>query len=466
MFLPNGTHIFNKLQSFLRVQYRRYGFQEVLTPTIYKKSLWEQSGHWDNYKDDMYSVVGRGASGHKENTEIGEDEEYGLKPMNCPGHCLLFKSETRSYRDLPVRYADFSPLHRNEVSGALTGLTRVRRFHQDDGHIFCRPSQISEEISRTLDFVSLAMKTFGLGPFKLVLSTRPEKDFIGTEAEWERAESQLREALNKNGKDWELNPGDGAFYGPKIDIILKDANGKEHQTATIQLDFQLPQRFGLEYVAPSDQDSDVRSKDLVPSDSHMGRSTPVLIHRAIFGSLERFMALLIEHYNGHWPFWLSPRQVIILSVNQSPELIDAIHNLKERISNVLVENAGPGKKLAMTDPIPLNHQYFMVDTDTSARELKKKVAEAKHKRYNLIIVCGPKDLQEAKTLSTAGDQEHDLLGQVRFSVDIKGQLRSLETMDVLTQQLNKTGDLKNSRAIRMNEEELRKFMMALNDQYL
>lgn len=180
LFLPNGAKMFNKLSNFLRTQYAKFGFEEVITPTIYKKSLWEKSGHWENYADDMYAVTGRGASGEREGRQVGEDEEYGLKPMNCPGHCLIFASKKRSYRDLPLRYADFSPLHRNEVHGALSGLTRVRRFHQDDGHIFCRPSQIREEISRTLDFIRLTYKTLGLGPYRLALSTRPADHFIGT----------------------------------------------------------------------------------------------------------------------------------------------------------------------------------------------------------------------------------------------------------------------------------------------
>jgi threonyl-tRNA synthetase len=195
LFLPKGARMFNKLTNFLRAQYEHFGFQEVITPTIYKKSLWEKSGHWENYAEDMYSVTGRGASGETHEAQIGQDEEYGLKPMNCPGHCLLFASKQRSYRELPIRYADFSPLHRNEISGALSGLTRVRRFHQDDGHIFCRPSQIRDEISRTLDFVKLTYKVLGLGPYRLALSTRPSDHFIGTVEEWDNAEDALQRSL-------------------------------------------------------------------------------------------------------------------------------------------------------------------------------------------------------------------------------------------------------------------------------
>jgi threonyl-tRNA synthetase len=219
LILPNGAYVFQKLQSFLRAQYPQFGFQEVITPIIYKKSLWQISGHWENYAEDMFSVKGRGATGQAEQAQIGGDEEFGLKPMNCPGHCLLFRDEIKSYRDLPIRYADFSALHRNEVSGSLTGLTRVRRFHQDDAHIFCRPDQILSEIEQTLKFVGMVYDTFGLGPYKLLLSTRPKDSFIGTVDEWDRAENQLSTALDNIGSEWAINEGDGAFYGPKIDII-------------------------------------------------------------------------------------------------------------------------------------------------------------------------------------------------------------------------------------------------------
>ena len=245
MFLPNGAKIFNRLVDFLRKQYVRYGFEEVITPTIYKKSLWAKSGHLENYADDMYTVTGNvqhaaavseSCCGSHPETMKPEDEEegdYGLKPMNCPGHCLIFASKRHSYRDLPIRYADFSPLHRNEISGALSGLTRVRRFHQDDGHIFCRPIQVEEEIKKTLDFVKVVYTVlrFGVG-YRLALSTRPKDHYIGTEEEWGQAESALKRALDASGMEWGVNEGDGAFYGPKIDIILKDSDGKEHQTAT------------------------------------------------------------------------------------------------------------------------------------------------------------------------------------------------------------------------------------------
>jgi threonyl-tRNA synthetase len=396
------------LTTFLRDQYAHFGFQEVITPTIYKKSLWEKSGHWENYAEDMFSVTGRGASGENEGRQIGEDEEYGLKPMNCPGHCLIFASKQRSYRDLPIRYADFSPLHRNETSGALSGLTRVRRFHQDDGHIFCRPSQIREEISQTLDFVRLAYEVFQLGPYRLALSTRPKGNFIGTVEEWDSAELALRESLDASGQEWTVNEEDGAFYGPKIDIILKDSDSIEHQTATIQLDFQLPKRFELEYKAPAPE---LEQKGLTTTDPELlrkeGSVTPVLIHRAILGSVERFMALLIEHYNGRWPFWLSPRPAIILTVNDEESVVKYARGAQEKLQRnglpSYLRAPASDPEFSPIHPIEApnglpwarapHHMNLVVDLDDSARSVKKKISEAKRKRYSLIIVVGNKNVE-------------------------------------------------------------------------
>jgi threonyl-tRNA synthetase len=386
LFLPNGAKLFNKLTNFLRAQYEHFGFQEVITPTIYKKSLWEKSGHWENYADDMYAVTGRGATSQTENRQIGEDEEYGLKPMNCPGHCLIFASKQRSYRDLPIRYADFSPLHRNEIHGALSGLTRVRRFHQDDGHIFCRPSQIRDEISKTLAFVKLTYRVLGLGPYRLALSTRPKDHFIGTIEEWDNAEEALRQSLDASGEAWTLREGDGAFYGPKIDIVLKDTDGKEHQTATIQLDFQLPKRFELSYQAPA---PDLEQRGITTSDPKalevQGPVAPVLIHRAVLGSVERIMALLIEHYNGRWPFWLNPRQVVILTVNDKPETVTYAERAKTVLRSVGSNFRSPLGALTIEDRLS-------VDIDSSPRNLRKKIAEAKSKHYSVIIVVGSQDI--------------------------------------------------------------------------
>jgi threonyl-tRNA synthetase len=385
ILLPNGAIIFNRLVGFLRKQYVRYGFQEVITPTIFKKALWAKSGHLENYADDMFTVTSTSPS-RKEVSENAEEDEYGLKPMNCPGHCLIFAAQKRSYRDLPVRYADFSPLHRNEISGALSGLTRVRRFHQDDGHIFCRPSQIEEEIRRTLDFVRIAYKVFRIGPYRLALSTRPADHFIGTIEEWTRAESALKSALDASGQKWAINEGDGAFYGPKIDIILRDSDGKEHQTATIQLDFQLPKRFGLEYQAPAPEseqrgESTEKSQEL----AQYGPVTPVLIHRAVLGSVERLMALLIEHYDGNWPFWLNPRQVMILTVNDKPEVLQFAQSTR----NTLL---GTELSAASEDGPVVNATQLTVDIDDRTISLGVKAHEAKSKGYGVIVTIGPRQL--------------------------------------------------------------------------
>lgn len=393
LFQPSGTHVLQKLQAFLRAQHPSYGFKEVLTPTIYKKSLWETSGHWDNYKDDMFAVIGRGAQGgHDPEREIGENEEYGLKPMNCPGHCLLFKSQRRSYKDLPIRYADFSPLHRNELSGALSGLTRLRRFHQDDGHIFCRHEHIKREISRTLDFVQLVYQTLNLGDYKLRLGTRPEQ-FIGTIDDWDTAETRLRSALEESGRLYSINHGDGAFYGPKIDILLTDADGKDHQTATIQLDFQLPKRFELEYDAPGSSKNE----------------TPVLIHRAILGSLERFMALLMESYNGKWPFWMSPRQLIVLTVGENV-------NVRKRGEDMARQLASPD---ARPGAQTLKARSFMVDCNNGDQSVGRKILDARRKDYNFYAVVGERNLkhppdQQTLDLSLASHpQEHDVQDAIK-----------------------------------------------------
>ncbi|KAG6214027.1 hypothetical protein E4U50_000720 [Claviceps purpurea] len=421
IFLPNGARVFNRLVDFLRKQYVRYGFEEVITPTIYKKALWAKSGHLENYADDMYSVTGGATTTHpappnqkgeQDGKAVGccdadrhavttrddpqlddsHDDEYGLKPMNCPGHCLIFASKIHSYRDLPVRYADFSPLHRNESSGALSGLTRVRRFHQDDGHIFCRPCQVEDEIKKTLDFVKAVYSVLKLGvSYRLALSTRPQDHFIGTTDEWDRAEDRLKRALDASGMDWTINEGDGAFYGPKIDIVIRDSDGKEHQTATIQLDFQLPKRFGLEYQAPAPE---YEARGETTTDpallAHYGPVRPVMIHRAVLGSVERLMALLIESCNGKWPFWLNPRQAIILTVNTSQPVLDWADQVRDVLLGLRQEPGEPGDPLADG---PLNTTGLAVHVDYSARSLGAKIREARGNGYGRILVVGEDDVK-------------------------------------------------------------------------
>ncbi|PSR79819.1 threonyl-tRNA synthetase mitochondrial precursor [Coniella lustricola] len=414
ILLPAGARIFNRLVDYLRRKYVQYGFQEVITPTIYKKALWAKSGHLENYADDMFTVTSSSPARRdlKEPTQDGkaaqeeEEEEYSLKPMNCPGHCLIFGAHRHSYRDLPIRYADFSPLHRNEISGALSGLTRVRRFHQDDGHIFCRPSQIEDEIKSTLDFVRETYATFKLGPYRLALSTRPEDHYIGTLQEWDQAEAALKSALDRAGQQWTLNPGDGAFYGPKIDIILRDSDGKEHQTATVQLDFQLPKRFELDYEAPAPA---LEQQGLTTEDPHLlatkGGVRPVMIHRAILGSVERLMALLIEHYDGKWPFWLNPRQVVVITVNDTPPVLAAAEKarrvllgLEQPSAPVAAGSESPAESGAGSDSIGINGHPSMltVDLDSRATGVGTKVREAKTKGYGAIVVVGPRNVKSGQ----------------------------------------------------------------------
>lgn len=282
-FLPKGFVIYRELQNFIREQYRVQNYREVMTPNMFNKKLWETSGHWEHYKDDMYILDIEGV-------------EFSLKPMNCPSHCLIFKNEFKSYKDLPLRIADFGALHRNELSGTLSGLTRVRKFCQDDAHIFCSLEQIEDEIDKLIQLVDYVYKDTFMMSYEIELSTRPEGS-LGTDEMWEKAEKSLAKAIERNGKEYKICEGDGAFYGPKIDFRIRDCLNRIHQTATIQLDFNLPERFELKY------------------ESKKGKSErPVMIHRAILGSVERFMAVMIEHFAGKFPLWLAPVQIEIINV--------------------------------------------------------------------------------------------------------------------------------------------------------
>lgn len=396
--LPHGMRLARKVERVVRDLYDVYGYDEVQSPQLYKTSLWKRSGHWDNYRDDMFAAEGykerlSPIPGDKSSVEgrqgccsidhgSAEDETFGLKPMNCPGHCLIFASQERSYRDLPIRYAEFSPLHRNEASGALTGLTRVRRFHQDDAHVFCRPDQVAGEIDSMLAMLTSAYDTFGFSSFELVLSTRPHDSFIGSVEEWDRAEAGLKSALDASGRKWELNQGDGAFYGPKIDIRLVDGQGRRHQTATIQLDFQLPRRFELSYADPFAKDTGERS-------------VPVMIHRAILGSVERFMAILIEQTSGWWPFWLSPRQAIVIPAQtNNPELQKYAEDLTKYLSLGVHPDASP----ASSTERHLQRFYIDLESNPQNEKLGKLVRKAQLSRYNYILVVGEREM-ETKTVN-------------------------------------------------------------------
>lgn len=365
-FLPHGTRIFNKLLKFMKLQQEKQGFTEVITPLMYKKQLWEISGHWSKYSEDMFRVEGNDKSKFDEDEK---DDIYGLKPMNCPGHCIVFKRFNRSYKELPIRFSDWSSLHRNEASGALTGLTRVRRFHQDDGHIFCTNDQIGDEISKTIKLIKICYNIFGLNKFRMMLSTRPD-NYIGNLEDWNIAENELSNVLNKElgNNKWSLREGDGAFYGPKIDILLTDKFGKEHQSATIQLDFQLPQRFKLEYQNDKD-----------------GYDIPIMIHRAIFGSVERFMALLIDHYQGKWPFWLSPRQAIVIPINDNHKLY--ANKIVKQLSNESEDFENATK---------LNENKYFIDLDDRNETVGFRTKDAINKGYNYIILIGDKEIENGE----------------------------------------------------------------------
>jgi len=288
-WLAKGTVLWNTLADYMRGVLIPAGYVEVKAPIIFNKALWETSGHWQHYRENMFVVEGRG-------DDPADAEQMALKAMNCPGHMLIYGSEVRSYRDLPLRFHEQTPLHRNEASGVLGGLTRVRQFSQDDGHCFVTEDQIASEVEALLRLVKRVYDDFGL-QYAAKLSTRPEK-FLGEVATWDHAEAGLKTALEAAGQPYTINQGDGAFYGPKIDFDITDAIGRNWQCATIQLDYQIPQRFGLKYVGADNAEHQ-----------------PVVIHRAIFGSFERFVALLIEHYAGAFPLWLAPVQAVVLPIS-------------------------------------------------------------------------------------------------------------------------------------------------------
>ncbi|XP_047593761.1 threonine--tRNA ligase 2, cytoplasmic isoform X2 [Lutra lutra] len=374
-FLPRGAFIYNTLMGFIREEYHRRNFTEVLSPNMYNSKLWETSGHWQHYSENMFTF------------DI-EKDTFALKPMNCPGHCLMFAHRPRSWREMPIRFADFGVLHRNELSGTLSGLTRVRRFQQDDAHIFCTVEQIEEEINGCLQFLQSVYSTFGFS-FQLNLSTRPE-NFLGEVEIWDEAEKQLQNSLVEFGKPWKMNPGDGAFYGPKIDIKIKDAIGRYHQCATIQLDFQLPIRFNLTYVSKDGDD----------------KRNPVIIHRAILGSVERMIAILSENYAGKWPFWLSPRQVMVIPVGPTCE------------------------KYALQVSSAFFEEGFMADVDLDhSCTLNKKIRNAQLAQYNFILVVGEKEkTNNAVNVRTRDNKIHGEIS-VASAIDKLKNLKKSRTLN-------------------------------------
>ncbi|HLD04304.1 MAG TPA: threonine--tRNA ligase [Candidatus Nanoarchaeia archaeon] len=338
-FHPKGTIVYLTLQNFLRSLYPSWGYQEVITPLIYDCELWKQSGHWEHYRENMFEVK-------------MDSRDAAMKPMNCPSHIIIYKTNLRSYRDLPLRITDFAALHRNELKGVLGGLTRVRKFSQDDCHVFCTPEQVKGEIQSLIRNAQYVYeKVFGFC-FHVELSTKPEKA-MGDPKLWEVAEKSLQEALDESNVKYKINPGDGAFYGPKIDFHIKDALGRSWQCGTEQLDFQQPERFNVEYEGGDGKKHRV-----------------VMLHRTVLGSLERFMGVLIEHYAGRFPLWLSPIQVKVLNItdNQLGYATKVVEKLKE---------AG-----------------LRVELDDRSLTLGKKIREAQLEQANFIVVIGDKEVQE------------------------------------------------------------------------
>jgi threonyl-tRNA synthetase len=346
---PRGMVIWNVLEDLRREENAKRGHLEIKTPVVFDRELWETSGHWEKFRDNMYLLEWEG-------------REFGLKPMNCPGHCLVFGESVWSYRDLPVRYAEAGTLHRNERSGTLHGLMRVRHVTQDDGHIFCTPEQIESEVLACLDFGFSLYERFGL-EMRVELSTRPENR-LGSDEEWDRAEAALAGALASKGVDYELNEGDGAFYGPKIDIHMEDALGRSWQLGTIQLDFQMPQRFGLSYMGPDNQ-----------------KHTPAMIHKALLGSFERFIGILLEHTGGDLPFWLAPVQVRVLPVGLDHR------EAAQRIVDRLVE-AGVRAEL-----------------DASDDTVGKRIRNAEIEKTPFTVVYGDRESEDSLAVRERGGSQ-------------------------------------------------------------
>ncbi len=338
-FLPNGMIIRNELESFWYEEHAKEGYVFIKTPIMLNKDLWELSGHWYNYRENMYT------------SEIDE-KVFAIKPMNCPGGMLVYKNSLHSYKDLPLRIGELGQVHRHEASGALNGLFRVRTFTQDDAHLFMREDQIEEEVIRLISFIDRIYKTFGL-TYDIELSTRPEEKYIGDIAIWDKSEKALQDACEKSGHTCKINPGDGAFYGPKLDFHIKDSLGRVWQCGTIQLDMNLPERFDLTYI-----------------DSDGSKKRPVMLHRVIYGSIERFIGILIEHYAGAFPLWLAPVQVNIIPVNNEHHL-DYAKQLQEKLTEVGIR----------------------VKIDDRDEKLGYKMREGQTKKIPLTLVLGDKELE-------------------------------------------------------------------------
>ena len=350
-FLPKGMVLKNLLIDYWREIHRKAGYLEISTPMILNRSLWERSGHWDHYKQNMY-------------TTVIDEQDFAIKPMNCPGGMLVYKTKLHSYRDLPLRMGELGLVHRHELSGALHGLMRVRCFTQDDAHIFMMPSQIKDEIKGVVNLIDSVYKTFGF-QYHIELSTMPE-DHMGAQEDWDNATEALRAAITELGYDYEVNEGDGAFYGPKLDFHLTDCLGRTWQCGTIQLDFQLPERFELEYTGEDG-----------------AKHRPIMIHRVVFGSIERFIGILTEHFAGAFPLWLSPVQVKVLPISERH------HEYAEKVAAEL-EAAG-----------------LRVEADLRNEKIGYKIREAQLQKTPYMLVVGDKEA-ETGTVSVRGRKDGDL----------------------------------------------------------
>ena len=337
-FLPKGAQVMNSLIDYVKELYVKYGYQEVMTPQIFNTELWKRSGHLDAYSENMYFV------------DVDE-REFGVKPMNCPAAAMLYLADSHSYRELPMRLADFGRLHRNERSGVTHGLTRVRSFVQDDAHIFCTLDQIGDEINSFLNMLSEAYDTLGFDSYRLELSLRPEKR-VGTDEMWDKAEAALTELLDASGVEYTAESGEGAFYGPKIDIFVPDAIGRDWQLGTVQLDFSLPERFDMEYAAEDGT-----------------RQRPVVIHRAMYGSLERFLGVLIEHLSGAFPLWMAPVQAVVVPI--ADRHIDFCNEV--------------GAKLKAAG--------IRVNVDDSNDRMNSKIRQAQLQKVPYMLVAGDQEIE-------------------------------------------------------------------------
>ena len=348
---PKGWIVWQQIEQYMRTKFVEYGYQEVRTPAVMDRSLWEKSGHWDNYRDNMF-------------TTSSENRDYAVKPMNCPGHVQIFNSGLHSYRDLPLRLAEFGSCHRNEPSGALHGIMRVRGFTQDDAHIFCMEEQVEQEVADFIVMLQKCYADFGFTDVLVKLSTRPEKR-VGSDESWDKAESALAAALEKNGLPFDLQPGEGAFYGPKIEFTLKDTLGRLWQCGTIQLDFNLPVRLGAEFVAEDNS-----------------RKIPVMLHRAILGSMERFIGILIEHHAGNFPVWLAPVQAMVLNISDK-------HS--DYVAEVVAKLRAHGIRAA---------------SDLSNNKITYKIREHSLQKLPYLLVVGDKEMEtQSVSVRARGNQD-------------------------------------------------------------